>query len=278
MKKIIIALAVVAAAFGIEASALDLKGILGSLGNAAPAVSGVVEGLLTQSDISVPQMAGNWTATGSAIAFQSENFLAKAGGSAAASTIESKLDPYYKQYGLTGSTLDIDSDGKFTLKVKGISLKGSIAKRSDGNFDFSFTPFGSFKVGTIKAYVEKTPSGLNVMFDASKLKSLISTIAGLTGNSLAKTAGSLLESYDGMMVGFAYTGKSTYNPVSEGGSSGSGFLNGLLQNVTGGNSGNSNSAPASPQQGNETVPDNSGKTNEEIINNASDVFNKLFNK
>lgn len=206
MKKIILAAALAAGTLGFQASAFDLNSILGSAGSA---VSGVVEGLFTQTDITVEQMAGTWTATGSAVCFQSDNFLQKAGGSAAASTIESKLDPYYKQYGLTGSVLTIQSDGSFSLKVKGISLKGTITKTSDGNFDFAFTPFGNFKLGTIKAYVEKPVNGLNVMFDATKLKSLISGVASLTGNSLAKTAGSLLDSYEGLCVGFAFSGSGT---------------------------------------------------------------------
>ena len=203
MKKLIVAAALIAGSLTVPTYAFDLKDILG---NAGTAVEGLVGGLLTQSDITVQQMAGTWTATGSAVCFQSENFLKKAGGSAAASTIESKLDPYFKQYGLTGSVLTIDANGNFTLKVKGISLKGVVTKRNDGNFDFAFTPFGKTKLGSIKAYVEKPVSGLNVMFDASKLKSLLSTIVGLTGNKLASTAGDLLKSYDGLCVGFAFNG------------------------------------------------------------------------
>lgn len=212
MKKLILSLAVIIASLTTSSYAIDLKGILGNLGNldnVGDVVSGVVDGLLTRSDISVADMAGTWTSTGSAVTFLSDNYLKKAGGSAVASTIESKLDPYYQKYGLIGSTLTIDSSGKFTLKVKGISLNGTITKRSDGNFDFAFTPFGSMKLGSIKAYVEKPISGLNVMFDASKLKSLLSTVAGLTGNSLASTAGNLLDSYDGLCVGFSFKGNGT---------------------------------------------------------------------
>ena len=209
MKKIFLALAIAAASLGTQTYAFDLKDVLGKvgdLGSAGDAITGLVDGIFTQSDITVEQMAGTWTATGSAVCFQSENFLQKAGGSAAASTIESKLDPYYKQYGLTGSVLTVKTDGSFTLKVKGVSLSGTIVKRSDGNFDFKFAAFGKVNIGSIKAYVEKPVSGLNVMFDASKLKTLLSTITSLTGNSLAKTAGSLLESYDGLCVGFAFKG------------------------------------------------------------------------
>lgn len=203
MKKLIFAVVAAVALFStIYTSAFDLKDILG---NAGSAVSGLVDGLLTQSDITVEQMSGTWKATGSAVSFQSDNYLKKAGGSAAAGTIESKLDPYFKKFGLTGSTLIVQTDGTFQLKVKGITLNGTIEKNSDGSFNFSFTPFGKTKIGTVKTYVEKTPTGLDVMFDAKKLKSLLSTIGGLTGNSLATTATSILDSYDGMCVGFKYT-------------------------------------------------------------------------
>lgn len=202
MKKFVSAIvALVALLAPASSQALDLKSILG---NAAPAVGGLLDGLLTQSDITVAQMKGTWQATGSAVSFQSENFLQKAGGGAAASTVESKLNPYYEKLGLTGSTLVIDEDGNFQLKVKGITLKGTIEKNSDKTFNFNFTPFGKTTIGSVKTYVEKSTTGLNVMFDAKKLKSLISTIAGLTGNSLASTAGKLLDSYDGMCVGFEY--------------------------------------------------------------------------
>lgn len=215
MKKKSFLLAAAMLAFGsLSMQAFDLNSILG---NAGTAVQGVVDGLLTQTDISVEQMAGTWTAQGSAVAFQSENALKKAGGSAIAGTVESKLDPYYKKYGLTGSTLTIQEDGSFVLKVKSLSLKGTIKKRSDGNFDFTFTPFGNVKLGAVKTYVEKPAGGLNVMFDASKLKTLLTTVTKLTGSSLASAAGNVLESYDGLLVGFSYKGQSTYK-----GSSGTG--------------------------------------------------------
>ena len=201
MKKMIMTAALILSVCSFNARAFDLEGLLGKAGSA---VGDVVGGLLTQSDITVAQMAGTWTATGAAVTFQSDNALKKAGGAAAAGAIESKLNPYYQKYGLIGSTLTVDSQGAFSLKTKGITLKGTVTKRSDGNFDFAFTPFGNVKLGTIKAYVEKPVSGLDVMFDASKLMNIVSTVAGITGNSLASTLGNVLKSYDGMCVGFHF--------------------------------------------------------------------------
>ena len=205
MKKFFMATLLFATLFtATSCKAFDLKDILGSK-DLGSAVSGLVDGLLTQSDITIDQMVGTWTATGSAVTFQSENFLQKAGGAAAAGTIEGKLDPYFKQYGLTGSTMTIDKDGKFQLKVKGVTLKGTITKNSDKTFNFTFTALGAVSLGSIKTYVEKSTSGLNIMFDAKKLKNILSAVVGFTGNSLASTAAGLLDSYEGMCVGFKYT-------------------------------------------------------------------------
>lgn len=216
MKKLIMGALLAAAAIlaPVSASAIDLNNILGKLGGSSnggstltDAITGVVDGLLSNDNVTVEQMAGTWTATGSAVAFQSDNLLKKAGGGAAASTIESKLNGYYQKLGLIGSTLTITSDGKFTLKAGKISLNGTVTKRDDGNFDFTFTPFGSVKLGSIKAYVEKPlTGGLKVMFDASKLMSLVSTLSGVLNNSTLNSISSLLNSYDGLCLGFAFKG------------------------------------------------------------------------
>lgn len=209
MKKFFVCVTLLLAA-GIGAiHAFDIKDLLSKgtdlLGsNAGTALGGVVEGLFTKSDISVADMKGTWTATGSAVSFQSENALKKAGGSAVSSTIESKIDPYYKKMGLTGSTLTINEDGSFALKVKGTSLKGTVTKTDDGNFNFNFSAFGKVKIGTIKAYVEKTLSGLDVMFDANKLKQLLTQLGGIVGSSAVSSITGILGSYDGLYVGFHY--------------------------------------------------------------------------
>ena len=182
------------------ASSFDIKDILGKSGDA---VEGLVDGLFTQTNLSVEQLAGTWTATGSAVSFQSENLLKKAGGGAVTNTIEKKLDSYYSKLGLTGGQLKIDKDGAFQLTIKKMTLKGTITKRDDGNFDFTFTPFGNVKLGSVKTYVEKTTKGLNVMFDASKLQSILNTISGIAGNSTLSSVTNLLNGYDGICVGFA---------------------------------------------------------------------------
>lgn len=180
-----------------SAYAIDIKDLLGMAGE-------VVEGVLTKTDITVEDMAGVWTVEGSAVSFKSDNALAKAGGIAAAAAIEQKLDPYYERYGLTGGEFTINADGTFTLALKRMTLSGTVVKNEkDGTFDFKFSALGSIPVGSLTAYVQKPVNKLEIMFDATKLKTLISVVAKYSGMSMAKTASSLLDSYDGLCVGFS---------------------------------------------------------------------------
>lgn len=194
------------------ASSPDITDILGSagsvLGGAGGALGNVLEGVFTKTDLTVADIAGEWTSTGSAVSFQSDNFLKKAGGSAAAGALESKLDDYYKKFGLTGAVLNIDQDGIFTLTIKKLPIHGTIEVKSKGIFTFKFNAGGLVSLGSMDAYVEKTPTGLNVMFDADKIKKIMTLAATVSGNKMVSTADQLLKQYDGICIGFKMTGKS----------------------------------------------------------------------
>lgn len=183
----------------IAASLPDLKEILSAGGGA---LGGLIEGVFTTSNLKISDIAGQWTAQGSAVSFKSENFLKKAGGAAAAGAVESQLDPYYKKYGLTGAVLQIDNDGNFSLTIKKIALGGTVTLKSEGVFTFNFIAFGTFGFGSMDAYIEKTGSNISVMFDADKIKKLISFAATVSGNKMATAADKVLQQYDGICIGF----------------------------------------------------------------------------
>lgn len=180
----------------------DLRELLG--GKTGSTIGNILEGVFTKTDIDVKDIAGTYEASGSAVSFKSENALQKAGGLAASAAIEAQLDPYYEKYGLIGATLAADADGNFTLKAKKITLQGVITKNSDGTFEFKFQAFGKIKIGSMKAYVQKTPTNLEIMFDANKLKSLLSIVTKTVGGSLTKAVSSVLDSYDGACIGFGF--------------------------------------------------------------------------
>lgn len=202
--------------------AWDISDLLNKAGNAisniktediTSSVGDMVDGLLSTSKIDVKDMAGTWIVDGSAVSFQSDNFLQKAGGAATASIVESKLDPYYKKYGLTGAILTINEDGSFTLSMKKLTLSGTITKNDpnkkglsqSGNFIFNFNAFGITSLGAVNSYVTKSSNSLDIMFDANRLQSILNSIASFSKIQMAQTAINLLNQYDGICIGFSTT-------------------------------------------------------------------------
>lgn len=188
-------------------NAQSLGDLLGKLkgGNTANTITNIVEGVLSKSDLTVNDLVGNWKSTGPAVSFKGDNFLKKAGGAAASATIESKLQPYFNQFGLSGATLTVNEDGTFELAIKMLKLSGTIEEAAGdekGAFVFNFKAAGKINLGKITAYVQKTSSSMDVMFDATKLMRIVEAVAKYSNISMAKTLSSLLSSYDGLCVGF----------------------------------------------------------------------------
>lgn len=172
----------------------SLGDILGGLGN-----------ILGITDVTIADLEGTWNYSKPAVAFKSDNLLKKAGGTAAATVIEGKLAPYYQKAGLTALQLTVKSDSTFTMKMNKVTLNGSLEKDADGNFVFNFKALGRVQLGHATSVITKTGNNIEVTFDASKLVSLVSKIATISGNSTIKTVSSLLESYDGLNAGFQLT-------------------------------------------------------------------------
>ena len=99
-----------------QVSAFDLKDLLKGSSNTDSAKSqsglgSLIGGLLSTDRITVESLKGNWYYTSPAVSFRSDNVLMKAGGVAAAATVEKKLEPYYKTIGFTNLTFNIEADG-----------------------------------------------------------------------------------------------------------------------------------------------------------------------
>ncbi|MBD5207394.1 MAG: DUF4923 family protein [Bacteroidales bacterium] len=174
------------------------SGIGGTLGN-------LIGGVLSTSNLSEKDLQGKWESQGPAVGFKSDNLLKKAGGVAAAAAIESKLEPYYSQFGLNGATLEVDQNNNFVLAIKGIKLKGTIARKEgsdNGVFEFKFQAFGKVGLGSVTTYVSKSINSLDVMFDATFLIKIVSVVGKVSGQSSIQALTSLLTSYDGLNVGF----------------------------------------------------------------------------
>lgn len=194
MKKLAILLLVLAG-ISLSSNAADPKDILGTLG-------GMVSNAVANDKFSVDDIVGTWNYTGPAVSFASDNALKKIGGAAASSAVESKLEPYYKKLGLTKVTFVIAEDHSFTMSFGKVNLKGNIEKSDDGELVFSFSALGKVPLGKVSARATKAGNTLNLTFDATKMIQLLSKVASIAKNSGLSSITSLLESYDGIYMGF----------------------------------------------------------------------------
>lgn len=144
------------------------------------------------------KLVGTWTYTEPAVVFSSNNALKNIGGKVASQAIENQLKTQFEKYGIKkgAMTMTFDKDGNFTQTIAGKTMSGTYTV-SGKNVTLKYA-------GAIKQIVGTTQvdgNDLLIVMDASKLLTFANTIGSLTGNSLLKSAGSILGSMDGMEVG-----------------------------------------------------------------------------
>lgn len=146
-------------------------------------------------------MTGTWRYTGSAIEFESDNLLQKAGGAVAATAAEKKLDEQLAKVGIKAGQMSFtfNADSTFSAKVGQKSMKGSYsydASTQKVNLKFA-------KLIGMNAKVNATSTTMDLLFESDKLLKLITFLSSKSSNSTLKSIGSLANSYDGMMLGFS---------------------------------------------------------------------------
>jgi len=175
-----------------------LGGILGSaisgetIGNVIQSVLGLTK--VTQKDI-----IGTWSYQQPGCAFTSEKLLAQAGGEVVATEIKSKLKPYYDRVGISSGTTKVtfSEDGKFSATIAGKSFSGTYTY-DEASAKISMRTM----LFTINCYAKKNVSNMGFLFEASKLITIMQTMAALSGNSELQSIGELAKNYDGLRVGF----------------------------------------------------------------------------
>ena len=146
-------------------------------------------------------MTGTWTYSGSAIEFESDNLLQKAGGAAAAAVAEKKLDEQLAKVGIK------DGQVSFTFNADS-TFTSTVGKRTmTGTYSYDATDkvvhLRYFKLLNMNAKVNCTSTNMDLLFNSDKLLKLIAFISSKSSSTTLKTISSLADSYDGMMLGFA---------------------------------------------------------------------------
>lgn len=178
------------------ASAQDWKSILGD----------VLQQTVGGQTLSEQAVIGQWQYASPYCRLESDDLLAKAGGQVAASQVESRLESVYRALGMEQFSCSFAAEGKCSFGYKGKEVAGTYTLDTDSGMmtiTLSKTP------ATIRAQVSVSGNTLSMAFEAdrliSALKSLTDLAAGIS--SQAELIGSLVESYDGLWLGFELQGQ-----------------------------------------------------------------------
>lgn len=167
----------------------------GALGNILSSVLG------GNTKPTLQQIIGSWKYSQPGCAFTSEKLLAQAGGEVVAAEIKSKLQPTYQKLGVKqgNTSLVLKEDKTFSASFAGKSFSGT----------YTFDE-GSSKITlqgmllTINGYMKRNSDGVALLFESSKLLTLLQTVSALSGNTSVQAVGEISKSYDGLRLGFDF--------------------------------------------------------------------------
>lgn len=168
-------------------------------------VSTVVSTVTGGTTLSTSSIAGTWTYSGPAVELSSSSTLSSIAGSLATSTIEDKISTYYSAVGITSGSFSFTfgSDNSFSCTLKSKNLSGTYSLDSaNDQITLTFSAASTVNLGSMTANISLSGSSLSLLFDADKLLELVSAVASVSDNSSLQTVNSLLENYDGVMIGF----------------------------------------------------------------------------
>ena len=145
-------------------------------------------------------MTGTWRYTGSAIEFESENLLKKAGGTVAASAAEQKLDEQLAKVGIKEGQLSFtfNADSTFVSTLGKRKLNGTYSY--DAGTQMLHLRY--MKLIPMNAKVNYTTQQMDLLFEADKLLKLITLLTSKSSRANLKAISSMADSYEGMMLGY----------------------------------------------------------------------------
>lgn len=163
-------------------------------------LSGVISNVVGDKATTESSFKGTWKYNAPACEFESDNLLAKAGGTAAAEKIEKRVAPLLKSVGVNGIVYTFDGKGNYTSKIKKRVTEGTYKFDSKAK-TITFTP----TIGmAYTAHVAVQGSTMTLTFEADKFMTTLKTISNATSklSTTAALINTLMNSYSGMRVGF----------------------------------------------------------------------------
>ncbi|MCI6727347.1 MAG: DUF4923 family protein [Bacteroidales bacterium] len=173
----------------------------GTTGGAASALGSVLTNLLGGSSaVTASDLQGTWTYRKADCVFETQNLLLKAGGEMAATKIESQLESQLGKVGITpgACSFTFNSDGTYVATIGQYNLTGNYTLNTKSN---TLTMTYLAGIGRISPKVVKTGASISLLFEGDKLLSMVQKVGKLSSNSTVSSLSTLINSYDGMLVG-----------------------------------------------------------------------------
>lgn len=211
------------------ASAQSWKDLLGKVANevvdevastdSSSAVTNILGTILGNSlTLSNEAIEGTWSYEGVACVLESEDALSNIGGAVVTESLEAKLNEKLEKVGISKGNCSFTfvNDGTCIINVKGHDLKGKYElDAAEKVIVFTFV----YDTLPLKTYVSYEVKNLNVVFKADRLLAFIKNVASYFSNSATGdqkgqlqsimqtigAAGTLLQNYDGLMLGAKLT-------------------------------------------------------------------------
>ncbi len=173
--------------------------------NAGTLISGII-GQLTDNT-SAASIVGTWDYKEPSVQFESNDFLAQAGGTVASSALVKKMDTQYRKLGITPGKFSItfSENGTCTYEMGDKTYTGSYTYNSSTH---KITIHGELlQLGS--AYATISSGNLALTFDSTKLLNVAQSLAKSSQNTTLTTLSSLSSSFSGMKTGFLFTRRAT---------------------------------------------------------------------
>lgn len=165
------------------------------------AIGNILTSVLGLDKLTQANLVGTWSYSQPGCAFTSEQLLAQAGGEFVAGEIKSKLQPTFQKAGISSSNTQVtfNQDGTFNAKIAGKSWSGKYTYEESTR---KITMTGLLL--NINCYAKRNSNGISLLFEASKLLTLMQTMSALSGgsNSTLGTVSDIAKNYDGLRIGF----------------------------------------------------------------------------
>lgn len=181
-----------------ETSDTKTKSSVAETGNV---VADVLSSIIGRGPLTYKKMAGTWNFNKSAVAFETDNLLKKAGGVVVASQVQAKLDETIKSLGINNknTSFTFNADSTYSARIRGVKISGKYTLDAETK-----TVRMSYLMGIahLNATAAVSSRGMKLLFDADSFLKMIKIISQFTSNTSIEVLGKMADMYDGMLMGF----------------------------------------------------------------------------